>query len=192
MTRQRKRRLWWRHLVSILVFPTTMTLVIPALIAALARVRCATSGSTLVDALVVGGGGTLITLGVGMLIWTVALFDRVGEGTLGLGAAMGEPVKLVVVGPYRHVRNPMITGVISILLGEAVITASGWLLLWWAVFCTFQAIAIRAWEEPHLTRRFGREYVTYAENVPRWIPRASAWIPPEQRNNFQRADRGRK
>jgi len=35
----RGRRLWWRHLISILVFPVTMTLVIPALIAGVARAR---------------------------------------------------------------------------------------------------------------------------------------------------------
>jgi protein-S-isoprenylcysteine O-methyltransferase Ste14 len=185
MAQQSKRRLWWRHLVSILVFPTTMTLLIPALIAMSTRARFTTPGPTLVDALVVGVGGTLIAAGVGMLIWTVALFDRIGEGTLGLGVVMGEPVRLVVAGPYRHVRNPMITGVVSILLGEAVITASGWLLLWWATFCTFQAIAIRSWEEPHLSERFGSEYVDYAENVPRWIPRTSAWTPPDQRSSHR-------
>jgi protein-S-isoprenylcysteine O-methyltransferase Ste14 len=181
MAQETKRRLWWRHLVSILVFPATMTVLVPALIAMSTHARLAASGSPFVDALVIGVGGTLIAAGVSMLIWTVALFDRIGEGTLGLGAVMGEPVKLVVVGPYRHVRNPMITGVISILLGEAVLSTSGWLLLWWAAFCAFQAIAIRSWEEPHLTERFGGEYVNYAENVPRWIPRASAWIEPEQR-----------
>jgi len=84
-------------------------------------------------------------------------------------------VHLVVRGPYRHVRNPMITGVLCILLGEAAITGSGWLLAWFAIFLTAQLIAIRFWEEPHLIRRFGPEYLAYRQNVPRWIPRVSAW-----------------
>ena len=68
-----------------------------------------------------GPGGVLIAFGLSMLVWTVVLFDRVGEGTL----AIGSPVKLVVRGPYRHVRNPMMTGVFCIQLGTAIATASG-------------------------------------------------------------------
>jgi protein-S-isoprenylcysteine O-methyltransferase Ste14 len=93
---------------------------------------------------------------------------------------LGEPVNLVVRGPYRHVRNPMISGVLFILLGEAAITASGWLLLWFAIFFMLQATSIRLSEEPHLTRRFGDEYVIYRQHVPRWIPRISAWEQPVQ------------
>jgi protein-S-isoprenylcysteine O-methyltransferase Ste14 len=114
-----------------------------------------------------------------LLIWTVVLFDRVGKGTLGLGRVMGEPVHLVVRGPYRHVRNPMITGVLCILLGEAAVTASGALLLWFAIFLAFQTTVIPFWEEPHLVKRFGSEYVDYRRNVPRWIPRISAWTAGE-------------
>ncbi len=112
-----------------------------------------------------------------MLFWTVYLFDRVGKGTLGVGDAMGQPVNLVVRGPYRHVRNPMITGVLAILLGEAAVSASGWLLLWFAIFFVMLTTVIQVWEEPHLARRFGDEYVSYRRNVPRWIPRWSAWDP---------------
>jgi protein-S-isoprenylcysteine O-methyltransferase Ste14 len=61
------------------------------------------------------------------------------------------------------------------LLGEAAITASGALLGWFAIFLAFQATVIPFWEEPHLVKRFGGEYVDYRRNVPRWIPRISAW-----------------
>jgi protein-S-isoprenylcysteine O-methyltransferase Ste14 len=174
----RERRLWWRQLVSILVFPVTMALVIPALIVISADVRAPHLGSPRVLGLVTVGG-LLIAGGLGLWTWTVVLFHRVGKGTLGVGDVMGEPVNLVIRGPYRHVRNPMITGVLCILLGEAAVTASGWLLLWFAIFMSFQAIAIRFWEEPHLTRRYGSEYLNYRQNVPRWIPRISAWEPRE-------------
>jgi protein-S-isoprenylcysteine O-methyltransferase Ste14 len=172
----RERRLWWRHLISFLLFPVTMTIVIPALIVIPAGVQVADLGVALTAALVTVGG-LLIAGGVAMLIWTVVLFHREGKGTLGLGNVMGEPVHLVVRGPYRHVRNPMISGVLAILLGEAAAAASGWLLLWFAIFLTFQAIAIRFWEEPHLAQRYGNEYLNYRQNVPRWVPRISAWNP---------------
>ncbi len=70
----------------------------------------------------------------------------------------------------------MITGVVCILLGEAAITASGWLLLWSAIFFGVLAVFIRCWEEPHLKKRYGNEYIEYRRNVPSWIPRLSAWI----------------
>jgi protein-S-isoprenylcysteine O-methyltransferase Ste14 len=176
VTNTRERRLWWRHLISILLFPVTMTIVIPALIVLPDGVRGPHLGAALTAGLVTVGC-LLIAGGVGLLIWTVVLFDRVGQGTLGLGHVMGEPVHLVVRGPYRHVRNPMISGVLCILLGEAAVTASGWLLGWFAIFLTCQLIAIRFWEEPHLTQRYGGEYLAYRRNVPRWILRISAWDP---------------
>jgi protein-S-isoprenylcysteine O-methyltransferase Ste14 len=176
VTNTHERQLWWRHLISILVFPVTMTLVIPALIVTSADVRMPDLSSPAMIGLVTIGG-LLIGGGLGLMTSTMTLFDRVGKGTLGVGTVLGEPVHLVVRGPYRHVRNPMITGVLCILLGEAAATASGWLLGWFAIFLTFQLIAIRFWEEPHLVKRFGSEYVDYRRNVPRWIPRTSAWEP---------------
>ena len=170
----RERRLWWRHLISFLVAPVTMTIVVPASIVNWPHVHMPDLGSPLIVGLAYVGG-LLIACGLGLLIWTVLLFDREGKGTLGVGKVMGEPVDLVVQGPYRHVRNPMITGVLCILLGEAAVLASGWLLLWFAIFFVCIASFIRLWEEPHLAQRYGSAYLDYRGNVPRWIPRISAW-----------------
>jgi protein-S-isoprenylcysteine O-methyltransferase Ste14 len=176
MSEANNRQLWWRHLLSFLVAPVTMTLIIPGLIAGWVGLRWPEYDSPWLVALLIVGC-LLIVGGLGMLFWTVYLFDRVGKGTLGVGEVMGQPVNLVVRGPYRHVRNPMITGVVAILLGEAAIAASWWLLLWAAIFFTIQATVIQLWEEPHLAKRFGEDYVSYRRNVPRWIPRVSAWEP---------------
>jgi protein-S-isoprenylcysteine O-methyltransferase Ste14 len=166
------RRLWWRHLLSVLLFPATMTVFIPALIAATVGVD-APDLSTSPGLLLVTVGCLLIAIGLGLLVSTVVLFDRVGKGTL----AIGSPVKLVVRGPYRHVRNPMMTGVFCIQLGTAAATASPWLFGWFALFFTLVMVAIRAVEEPHLRRRFGADYDEYRRHVPRWIPQLRAWEP---------------
>ncbi|WP_234791016.1 methyltransferase family protein [Mycolicibacterium wolinskyi] len=167
-----KRRLWWRHLISVLIAPATMTVFIPAVIAQLTEVKAPDLGTT-GGLLLALAGATLIGLGLWFLVWTVVLFDRVGEGTL----AIGSPVHLVLRGPYRYVRNPMMTAVFSIQLGTAVATASPWLFGWFVLFCTIVTIAIPTVEEPHLLRRFGAEYEAYRQNVPRWIPRVTPWVP---------------
>ena len=112
-------------------------------------------------------GVPLITVGVALWAWTVRLFARVGEGTL----APWDPTQhLVAEGPYRVVRNPMITAVLAVLLGEAALFGSLALLIWAAGFF----VANHAWfvvvEEPGLEQRFGDEYRAYKADVPRWLP----------------------
>jgi protein-S-isoprenylcysteine O-methyltransferase Ste14 len=167
-----RRRLWWRHLISVLLFPATMTVFIPAVIIVVTAVDGPDLNTT-TGLLLAVAGAVLIAFGLVMLVWTVVLFDRVGEGTL----AIGSPVKLVVRGPYRHVRNPMMTGVFCIQLGTAAATASPWLLGWFGLFCTLVAIAIRTVEEPHLRKQFGADYDDYRHHVPRWVPQLTAWEP---------------
>jgi hypothetical protein len=56
-----------------------------------------------------------ISAGLGLIAWTMSLFLRIGEET----HAPWEPTRnLVAAGPYRHLRNPMISGVIAVLLGR--------------------------------------------------------------------------
>jgi Kef-type K+ transport system membrane component KefB len=83
--------------------------------------------------------------------------------------------KLVVQGVYRHVRNPMITGVSCILLGEAIFFGSPWLLGWFGLFVLVNMLYIPLGEEPGLAKRFGEDYLVYKQNVPRWIPRLRPW-----------------
>ena len=62
-----------------------------------------------------------ISVGAGLLLWCIRDFGVVGRGTL---APVDPPRHLVVRGLYRYVRNPMYVGVISILLGEALLFGS--------------------------------------------------------------------
>ena len=102
------------------------------------------------------------------------LFARIGRGTL----APWDPTRhLVVEGPYRHVRNPMITAVLAVLAGEAALFGSPPLLIWCAAFFAINHVFFRLHEEPGLERRFGEEYRAYKRNVPRWLPRRAPWAP---------------
>lgn len=156
----------WRHLRAIGLLPLMATLIAPLLI-------LESSGPVDVDRGLVPG---LVLIGLGLLlvVWTIGLFARVGRGTL---APWDPTTRIVVRGPYRHLRNPMIGGVTLILVGEAALFASLPLLAWAAAFFAVNAIYMPLVEEPGLERRFGGEYERYRANVPRWLPRPRPWDP---------------
>jgi protein-S-isoprenylcysteine O-methyltransferase Ste14 len=72
----------------------------------------------------------------------------------------------------------MIVGVALVLLGEASIFGSLWVLAWAAVFLCANAVWFPLVEEPGLERRFGGDYRAYRQKVPRWVPRRSPWTGP--------------
>ena len=109
---------YWRHLRSILLLPVTVTLLVPGLL--LLSTRSIHSGWGLPSTwqFIPRSGGLLcLAAGLRLLVQTIALFATHGQGTL---APWDPPRRLVVRGVYRHVRNPMISGVILILVGEVV------------------------------------------------------------------------
>jgi protein-S-isoprenylcysteine O-methyltransferase Ste14 len=81
------------------------------------------------------------------------------------------------------VRNPMISGVLFMQLGEAVLLGSEALLILFALFLVINTTYFKLLEEPGLVKRFGEEYVTYRANVPMWLPRLAPWDPPSQPSN---------
>lgn len=164
-----------RHLGPIGLAPGIVTLIVPAVILYLTGVIDFDWGfSPPANWLPPILGCALIGLGLLLMYNTISLFATVGEGTL---APWDPPRRLVIRGIYRHVRNPMISGVLFILLGEAALFGSLAVLVWFIVFLTFQAIYLPLIEERSLARRFGEDYLVYKRNVPRWIPRLTPWVP---------------
>ncbi len=164
-----------RHLLAIGLLPFVVTVVVPGYIIRVGGTPNLGWGlPTPLGLLPTLLGCALVGSGVLLLYKTVALFATIGEGTL---APWDPPRRLVVQGPYRYVRNPMISGVLSVLLGEAVLLGSVPLLLWFLAFFAVNAIIMPSIEEPLLESRFGGDYATYKRNVPRWIPRPKPWKP---------------
>jgi protein-S-isoprenylcysteine O-methyltransferase Ste14 len=115
-------------------------------------------------------------LGLTLAASTVRLFSTRGRGT---PAPWDPPRKLVVQGPYRHVRNPMISAVLAMLAAEALLLQALPLAAWMAFFFAANAVYFPLVEEQGLERRFGDDYRVYKANVPRWIPRLTPWTPPQ-------------
>jgi protein-S-isoprenylcysteine O-methyltransferase Ste14 len=116
-------------------------------------------------------------LGFAVALRCVWDFGWTGRGT---PAPVAPPQRLVVVGFYRYVRNPMYLGF-----------AAGWIGLW-VIFGHANPVAIVAvaavafavhlfvvfYEEPTLREKFGAEYEEYRRNVGRWRPRLRGWDKP--------------
>lgn len=166
----------WRHVRAIGLLPGTVTVVVPAAILLVTRsVNVGWGFPGVSAALPVLAGVVLLAFGLFLLYRTIRLFGGAGEGTL---APWDPPRRLVVAGPYRHVRNPMISGVLFVLAGEAALLGSPALAAWLALFFGVNAAYFPLVEEPGLERRFGDDYRLYRRNVPRWIPRRTPWALP--------------
>src|SRR5580704_15008044 len=113
-------------------------------------------------------------LGFAVALRCIWDFGWTGRGT---PAPVVPPKRLVVVGFYRYVRNPMYVGFFA-----------GWMGLWIvfgrasraALVVALAAMAavvlfVKFYEEPTLRKMFSADYEEYCRNVPRWIPRTRAW-----------------
>ena len=118
----------------------------------------------------------LVLLGIGVMLFVASLhrFALDGRGTL---ASWDLTRRLVVRGPYRHVRNPMISSIVLILFGEALVLLSRPHALWALTFLAINALYIPLIEEPLLARRFGGGYREYCRHVPRLLSRLHGWGP---------------
>ena len=165
-----------RHLLPIAALPFVVTVVVPFWIARANAINPALGVNATELALQIMGVGLLA---IGLLLFATSLrrFATEGNGTL---APWDPPRSLVVRGPYRYVRNPMISGVVFVLFGEALILRSGPHAQWATIFLLLNAVQIPFFEEPQLRRRFGAAYAEYSQNVPRLIPRVRPWTPTSE------------
>lgn len=162
-----------RHLLSIMLLPFMVVVIIPRwLMRGYSMTDTRWIGGTVAVAAAHAAGAMLFLAGFALFAWCLSLFVRVGKGTL----APWDPTRrLVVVGPYRYVRNPMITGVLAMLAGEAVFLGSRVLAVWTLAFFVINNIYFLILEEPGLERRFGASYLEYKSVVPRWLPGSRRW-----------------
>jgi protein-S-isoprenylcysteine O-methyltransferase Ste14 len=166
-------KLLWilRHAFAIAVLPVTVTILVPRWLCRRYSVTLRAPADSS-EWLCVILGVLLCLAGLALFVTTLFLFAKRGRGTL---APWDPPVHLVIAGPYRFVRNPMVSGVLLITAGESLILRSSVHAIWAGVFLLLNAIYIPLIEEPQLHQRFGEAYREYTRNVPRFLPRLSPW-----------------
>jgi len=110
----------------------------------------------------------ILGAGIVMTAWSVIHFLKV-KGT---PVPFNPPPTLVDGGPYRYVRNPMVTGVILLLFGLGFAVGSLSLVI---IFTPLYVLAhvweLKNIEEPELIRRLGEDYLVYRSRTPMFIPR---------------------
>lgn len=156
-----------RQLTAIALLPLTVTVIVPLWIARSNGVALAAPVSMTGWAAYLAGLALLVT-GLTLFGWSLALFWTRGRGTL---APWDPPRQFVADGPYRYVRNPMISGVILILMAESLMLRSWPHAAWAGGVFVINLIYIPSIEEPALEARFGESYARYKANVRRFIPR---------------------
>ena len=89
-----------------------------------------------------------------------------GQGT---PAPFDAPRRMVHVGPYKYVRNPMYIGGLALIMAFGLYLRSGTVVVFALIWSFFTHLGVVYLEEPDLRRKFGASYEEYCRTVPRWI-----------------------
>lgn len=151
-----------RAFIAFIALPGIAAVIAPPLIASVDPWR----GSRWTPGMLVMG------LGVFVVLWCVRDFYLSGKGTL---APWAPPRKLVLIGLYRFVRNPMYVGVLLLVLGWSIYLGSPLLILYGMILAIGFHLRVVRNEEPWLKAQFGKAWKRYQQEVPRWWPRLTPW-----------------
>lgn len=163
MTKSLKSKIFDNWIAAIVILPVNVLIVIPAVLLYLTNFTFnRPSILQIIFSLITG------IIGLFFAGWSMLTFKSKGNGT---PAPWAPPQNFVVTGPYKYVRNPMISGVIFLLYAEFCLTKSVALFLWFLAFTFINLFYIHYVEELQLRKRFGKPYEEYLEKVPCWIPK---------------------
>ena len=110
---------------------------------------------------------SMIVAGAAVTAWSVFHFLKF-QGT---PVPLNPPPSLVVSGPYRFARNPMLTGIFLLLFGLGfAIQSLSLMLVFTPLYISFHVWELKQIEEPELIKRLGNEYLAYREQTPMFIP----------------------
>jgi protein-S-isoprenylcysteine O-methyltransferase Ste14 len=124
--------------------------------------------------------GLRFTLAVGLFLfgllfslWSIVVQNIVGRGGPLEAAGMAVSPKtenLVVTGPYKYTRNPMLFGACVYYCAVAIYLNSIIAFATVILFMTFMLIFVKLTEEPRLLKEFGKDYEEYRRSVSIFIP----------------------
>jgi len=111
-------------------------------------------------------GIIFILIGVSFHLYCIGLFYFIGKGT---PVPIEPPKKLVVKGIYKFTRNPMYICLLLDLLGYFFLFGYLSLLFYLLIVSISFHLFVTFYEEPILKKQFGKDYIDYCKNTPRWL-----------------------
>ena len=106
-------------------------------------------------------------------VWSIIVQNTIGKGgPLEVAGIEVSPKtqNLVVTGPYKYSRNPMLFGACVFYYGVAVYLNSLIAAVLVTLFMTFMLIFVKKTEEPRLLKDFGADYEDYRRRVSMFVP----------------------
>ncbi len=111
--------------------------------------------------------GCCVTAGLGLDL--MALISFIRRRTTINPMTPEKTSRLVKTGIYRHTRNPMYVGLLLNLAGWAIYLTHVLPLLLLPIFVYYLNRFQIEPEEQRLAERFGTEFTSYRDSVPRWL-----------------------
>jgi protein-S-isoprenylcysteine O-methyltransferase Ste14 len=119
-------------------------------------------------------GSLVILFGLFWMIWSWYGLLTIGRGHP--QEMFGFPLaprteRLVIVGPYSYTRNPMLLGLLVLLVGWGIILGSVSATLFSPlILVVLLLLHFKFFEEPGLLSRFGEEHEGYRHQMPLILP----------------------
>lgn len=129
-----------------------------------------------VDRLRIALVGVLFVTGFTFGIWSIVVQNTIGKGgpvQIGNVNISPKTQNLVVTGPYKYTRNPMLFGACLMYFAFAAYLNSMTAVIAVMVFMIFMLCFVKLSEEKRLLKDFGKSYEEYRKNVSMFIP----WFP---------------
>jgi protein-S-isoprenylcysteine O-methyltransferase Ste14 len=124
--------------------------------------------------------GARVTLAIGLSffgllfgVWSIVVQKAIGKGgPLEVAGIEVSPKtqNLVVTGPYKYSRNPMLFGACAFYYGVAIYLNSVIATALVTLFTTCMLIFVKLSEEPRLLKDFGSDYEEYRRHVSMFVP----------------------
>lgn len=115
----------------------------------------------------------LLVIGLIYGIWSIIIQNTIGKGgpvEIGNIEISPKTKNLVVSGPYKTTRNPMLFGTFLIYLAFALFINSLTAVIIVIAFFVFMLTVIVKMEEKRLLKDFGNQYEEYCHKVPKFFP----------------------
>ena len=115
----------------------------------------------------------LLVIGFVYGMWSVIIQNTVGQGgpvEIGNLEISPKTKNLVISGPYKYTRNPMLFGTLLIYLAFALFMNSITAVVLVGAIFTFMLAVVVKMEEKRLLKDFGKPYEEYRKKVSLFIP----------------------